>query len=99
MNWLEALKHWNKSQTSTRFVIPRKDTAQYREVKNLMGTRTETPLEVDEDGWTAAEWKKYNDSLKAFDKNRKKQIAEIHKRANEVRATAKAAKAAAKKAV
>ena len=37
MNWIQALKHWN-SKKGGKYVIPRKGTAEYNEVKALMSS-------------------------------------------------------------
>lgn len=36
MKWIEALKHWN-SKNGGKYVIPRKGSAEYEEVRALMG--------------------------------------------------------------
>ena len=36
MNWLEALKAWN-AKKGGKYMIPKKDTQEYKEVRALMG--------------------------------------------------------------
>lgn len=36
MSWMEALKKWNKEMNKGKYKIPKKGTAEYKQVKALM---------------------------------------------------------------
>ena len=36
MNWIEALKAWNKQQKGDKYKIPKKGSKEYNQVKKLM---------------------------------------------------------------
>ena len=37
MNWIQALKAWNKKTGTTKYTIPKKGTKEYGEVMAMMG--------------------------------------------------------------